>query len=63
VPTESEALLAKQRPAWVAHAQVLRVAAMQSLAAVDARDIDKISAVGGAIDEACHLQFWYPDQK
>jgi hypothetical protein len=65
-PAEIEALLAKQRPAWVAHAQVLRVTAMQSLAAVDARDIDKISEVGGAIDEACegcHLQFWYPDQK
>ena len=63
---EIEALLAKERPAWVAHAQVLRVTAMQALAAVDARDIDKISEVGGAIDEACescHLQFWYPDQK
>jgi hypothetical protein len=66
VPAEIEALLKKQRPAWVAHAQVLRVTAMQGLAAVDARDIDKISEVGGAIDEACegcHLQFWYPDQK
>jgi hypothetical protein len=65
-PAEIEALLAKQRPAWVAHAQVLRVTAMQALAAVDARDIDKISEVGGAIDEACegcHLQFWYPEQQ
>ncbi|HUQ51112.1 MAG TPA: hypothetical protein VM692_02755 [Gammaproteobacteria bacterium] len=63
---EIEALLAKERPAWVAHAQVLRATAMQALAAVDARDTDKISEVGGAIDEACescHLQFWYPDQK
>jgi hypothetical protein len=65
-PAEIEALLAKQRPAWVAHAQALRVTAMQALAAVDARDIDKISDAGGAIDEACegcHLQFWYPEQK
>ena len=65
-PAEIEALFAKERPAWVAHAQVLRVTAMQALAAVDARDIDKITEVGGAIDEACescHLQFWYPNQK
>jgi hypothetical protein len=65
-PAEIEALLAKERPAWVAHAQVLRVTAMQALAAVDARDLDKITEVGGAIDEACescHLQFWYPNQQ
>ena len=65
-PSEIEALLAKDRPAWVAHAKVLHVTAMQALAAVDARDIDKISEVGGAIDEACescHLQFWYPEQQ
>jgi hypothetical protein len=61
-----EALFAQERPAWVAHAEVLHVTAMQALAAVDARDIDKISEVGGAIDEACescHLQFWYPEQQ
>jgi hypothetical protein len=65
-PAKIEALFAKERPAWVAHAQLLHVTAMQALSAVDARDIDKISEVGGAIDEACescHLQFWYPEQK
>jgi len=61
-----EELLTKQRPAWVAHAQVLHVAAMQAVAAIDARSLDAISEAGGTIDEACegcHLQFWYPDQK
>ena len=61
-----EELLAKQRPAWIAHAQVLHVAAMQAVAAIDARNLDAISEAGGTIDEACegcHLQFWYPDQK
>jgi cytochrome c556 len=65
-PAAIEALLAKDRPAWVAHAAVLHATAMQAIGAVDARDLDKISEVGGAIDEACescHLQFWYPDQK
>lgn len=64
-PAAIEALIANERPAWVAHAAVLHATAMQALAAVDARDTDKISEVGGAIDEACegcHLQFWYPEQ-
>jgi hypothetical protein len=64
-PEEIEALLAKDRPAWVAHAAVLHATAMQAIGAIDARDLDAISEVGGAIDEACescHLQFWYPEQ-
>lgn len=65
-PAEIEALLAKDRPAWVAHAAVLHATAMQAIGAIDARDVDAISEVGGAIDEACescHLQFWYPEQQ
>lgn len=65
-PAAIEALIANEHPAWVAHAQVLHVAAMQALAAVDARDTGAISEVGGTIDEACescHVQFWYPDQR
>jgi cytochrome c556 len=65
-PAQIEALLAKERPAWVAHAAVLHATAMQAITAIDARNIDKISEVGGSIDEACescHLQFWYPNQK
>lgn len=65
-PAEIEALLAKEKPAWVAHAAVLHATAMQAIGAIDARNIDAITEVGGSIDEACescHLQFWYPDQK
>lgn len=65
-PEKIDALLVEQRPAWVAHAQVLHVAAMEALAAVDARNTDAITEVGGTIDEACescHLQFWYPEQR
>lgn len=57
-PEKIDALLATQRPAWVAHAHVLHEAAMQAIAA--------ISDVGGSIDaacESCHLQFWYPEQR
>ena len=65
-PAQIEALLAKDKPAWVAHAAVLHATAMQAIGAIDARDINAISEVGGAIDEACescHLQFWYPNQQ
>ena len=65
-PAQIEDLLTKQRPAWVAHAAVLHATAMQAIKAIDDRNIDAISEVGGAIDEACescHLQFWYPNQK
>ncbi len=46
-------------------AQVLRRAGLQALAAIDAKDADKLSDVGGTIDEACeacHVTFWYPNQ-
>jgi cytochrome c556 len=65
-PEQIQALLDKQRPAFVAHAHVLHEAAMSALRAIDARNIDAISEAGGTIDEACescHLQFWYPLQK
>jgi cytochrome c556 len=64
-PEKIDALLAKERPAWIAHAHVLHEAAMEALRAVDARSIDGISEAGGTIDaacEGCHLQFWYPEQ-
>ena len=65
-PAQIEALLKKDRPSWVAHTAVLHATALQAIGAIDARNIDQISEVGGAIDEACegcHLQFWYPNQK
>ncbi len=64
-PDKIDALLAMERPAWIAHAHVLHEAAMEALRAVDARSVDAISEAGGTIDaacEGCHLQFWYPEQ-
>ena len=65
-PEEMQALIAKSRPAFVAHAHVLHEAAMEALRAIDARKLDAISDAGGTIDaacEGCHLQFWYPNQQ
>jgi cytochrome c556 len=65
-PEQMQELIAKQRPAFVAHARVLHEAAMEALRAIDARKLDAISDAGGTIDaacEGCHLQFWYPNEK
>lgn len=64
-PAEIDALIEKNRAAWVAYARTLHAVAMQTVAAVDAHDADQIFELGGAIDtacESCHLQFWYPNQ-
>ena len=65
-PEQMQALIAKERPAFVAHSRVLHEAAMEALRAIDARKLDAISDAGGTIDaacEGCHLQFWYPNQQ
>ena len=48
---------------FAAYSQVLRRLALQAVAAIDAKDAQKLFELGGAIDsacEACHLVFWYP---
>lgn len=64
-PAEIEALLKTDWPAWTAHLHVLHQTAMETIQAIDARDADAVTEVGGSIDaacESCHVQFWYPDQ-
>lgn len=64
-PQAMEALIAKNRGAWVGHAHALHAVAVQAIEAIDARDAEKLSDVSGALDsvcEGCHLQFWYPSQ-
>jgi cytochrome c556 len=49
--------------AFVAFAGSLRAAVQQALAAIDARDPQRLMDAGGVIDsacEACHLNYWYP---
>lgn len=65
-PAEIANLIESNRAAWVSHAHALQAIAMQAIQAVDDRDLDAITDVGGAIDEACescHTQFWYPEQQ
>jgi hypothetical protein len=65
-PSQMEALVAKDRPAFAKKAQGLIAATMTALKAIDAKDVEGLSNAGGDIDEACescHLVFWYPNEK
>jgi hypothetical protein len=58
--------LATNPGALAAFAQSARTVALQLVEAVDRRDVQKFSDLGGTLDEvceACHKTFWYPDQK
>jgi len=65
-PAEIEARIAKNRPAWNEHADDLRVAALESLKIVKARNAKGLFDAGDMIDKACegcHLEYWYPGDK
>ena len=65
-PGEIEAKV-KQDPArWNNASDLLRVAALESLAIIRARDAKGLFDVGDKIDkacESCHLEYWYPGDK
>jgi len=65
-PAEIEAKI-KQEPAeWIKQADLLRTAALESLAIVKTRDPERLFDAGDKIDKACegcHLEFWYPGDK
>lgn len=63
-PDETQAMIENDRAAWVAYAHGVHAQAMETIRVIDAKDVEGLSDVGGAIDaacEACHLQFWYPE--
>jgi cytochrome c556 len=64
-PQEIGELIVKDHDAWVAYSRSLHEAAMQTIQAIDARDAEKLADLGGTMDaicQACHKQFWYPNQ-
>lgn len=61
-----QALIDGDHSKFASKAMALHAAALAALQAIDAKDHNKLSDVGGAIDEACeqcHTTYWYPDQK
>jgi hypothetical protein len=64
-PQEIGELVATSRGAWVGYARSLHEVATQTIQAIDARDPEKLADLGGTMDavcQACHKQFWYPNQ-
>jgi len=65
-PSEMEELINKDLASWRKRALGLHDAALAALQAIDARDADKLFEIGEQIElacEACHSQYWYPNEK
>ena len=57
--------IAKDRTTFVGFAQALQQVGIETLNAVNKRDLDALSSLGGAMDEvceSCHRRFWYPEK-
>jgi cytochrome c556 len=64
-PQEIGELIATSRGAWVGYARSMHEVAMQIIQAIDTHDAEKLADLGGTMDavcQACHKQFWYPNQ-
>jgi len=64
-PEEMDVLIAKDRAAWQERATHLHDAAIDVIAAIDAKDGNKVFELGEKIEEACencHKQYWYPNE-
>ena len=65
-PEEMQVMIDKDREAWDQRARDLNAAAVAALAAIDARDPDKLFELGASIElacENCHTHYWYPNEK
>jgi hypothetical protein len=61
-PDEIEALMLKDPRAWTMRAHTLHDAALESLRAIDARDVTALMNSGETLDtacESCHRNYWY----
>ena len=64
--SEIDAKINADRPRWNQHADALRVASLNALKMVKARNPEGILDAGTAIDkacESCHLEYWYPGDR
>lgn len=65
-PAQIERDIAQKRPLFASLAQVLQGTAQHALEAIDRKDTAAVVKTGGDIDaacEACHVTFWYPNQR
>lgn len=65
-PAEMEANILKDLPEFYKASLGLHDAATQALAAIDAKDANKLFEIGETIERACehcHSRYWYPNEK
>jgi hypothetical protein len=65
-PEEIDRRIEGTRPVFVQLAHGLRATAVSALQAIDNRDASALLDAGGRIDgacEACHMTYWYPNQR
>jgi hypothetical protein len=65
-PSEMEVLINKDLAAWRKRAHALHDAGLAAIQAIDNKDANKVFEVGEQIEracEACHSQYWYPNEK
>jgi hypothetical protein len=65
-PAEMEANIGKDLPEFYKAALGLHSAAEQALAAIDAKNAEKLFELGETIEmacEHCHSRYWYPNEK
>lgn len=63
---EIQKLIEANRGDYVKRVDQLRDAVQLVITAIDKKDVDELVRTGGIVEhacEACHSQFWYPDQK
>jgi len=65
-PSQVQALIDADRPAFATRARALQDAATLALKAIDAKDKDALFQASDGIDQACencHLRYWYPNDE
>ncbi len=63
-PEEIQMLIDEDREAWIRYTGDYYTVALRILAAVEAKDADRLFDEGGPLDqtcEGCHRHYWYPD--
>jgi cytochrome c556 len=63
-PEQAQAEIGRSREAFVAFATVMQGVGGDYLDAIDKRNVDAITEIGGKLDEvceACHMRYWYPN--
>lgn len=63
-PEQAQAAITKDRAVFVAFAESLQAVGGEYLAAIDKKNVETFTEVGGKLDEVCetcHTRFWYPN--